>query len=151
MRARELGLDLLVGNEATFDHVDEQHLAGLEPPLGDDLLFREGEHAHFRGEHDGVVGGDEIARGPQAVAIERRDNLPAVGGDDGGRPVPRLHHRGMVLVEGAALLIHQRIAGPGLGHQHHRRMGERVAALGQELERVVEARSVGLALIGDRP
>ena len=57
----------------------------------------------------------------------------------------------MVFVEGAALLIHERIARPGLGHQHHGRVGQRVAALGQEFERVVEAGGVRLAFIGDGP
>ena len=57
----------------------------------------------------------------------------------------------MIFVEGAALGIHQRIAGPGLRDQHHGGMGEGVAALHQEFERVVEAGGVGLALIGDRP
>ena len=57
----------------------------------------------------------------------------------------------MVLVEGLALVIHQRIAGPGLRDQHHHRVRHRVAALHQELERVVEARRVRLALVGNRP
>ena len=95
--------------------------------------------------------GDEVARRAQAVAVERGADLAAVGEGDRRRAVPRLHQRGVVFVEGAALLVHQRIAGPGFGDQHHHRVRERVAALHQELERVVEAGGVGLALVGDRP
>ena len=35
--ARELGLDLLVLDDAAFLEVDQQHLAGLQPPLADDF------------------------------------------------------------------------------------------------------------------
>ncbi len=149
--AGELGLDLLVGNEAAFLEVDEEHLAGLQAPLGDDLAFRDLQHAHLRRHDDAVVAGDEIARRAQAVAVERRADLPPVGEGDRGRPVPRLHQAGVVLVEGAPLLVHQRIAGPRLGNHHHHGVRERIAALHQELERVVEAGGVRLAFIGDRP
>ena len=151
MRGGELGLDLLVGDDAALLEVDQQHLAGLEPPFLDDVLLGDRQHAGLRRHDDEAVVGDEIARGAQAVAVERGADLPAVGEGHGGRAVPRLHQAGVIFVEGAALGIHQRIAGPGLGDQHHRRVGEAVAALHQELERVVEAGGVGLALVGDRP
>ena len=131
--------------------VDQQHLAGLQPPLGDDVLFRHRQHADFRGHDDAVVAGDDVARRAQAVAVERGADLAAVGEGDRRRAVPRLHQRGVVFVEGAALLVHQRIAGPGFRDHHHHRMGERIAAHDQEFERVVEAGGVGLALVGDRP
>ena len=144
-------LDLVVGNEAALFEVDQQHLAGLQPPLGDDLVLGDLQHAHFGRHHDAVVAGDEIARRPQAVAVERGADLAAVGEGDRGRAVPRLHQRGVIFVEGAALLIHQRIAGPRFRNHHHHRVRQRVAALHQEFERVVEAGGVGLAFIGDRP
>ena len=151
MALGERRLELLVGNEAAFVEVDQQHLAGLQPPLGDDVLFRDRQHAHLGRHDDAVVAGDEIARGAQAVAVERGADLLAVGEGDGGRAVPRLHQRGVVFVEGAPLLVHERIARPGLGNHHHHRVRERVAALHQEFERVVEAGGVGLAFVGDRP
>ena len=131
--------------------IDQQHLARLQPPLGDDLLLGDRQHADFRGHDDAVVAGDDIARRAQAVAIERGADLPAVGERDRRRAVPRLHQRRIVFVEGAALFVHRLIAGPGLRNQHHHRMGERIAAHGEEFERIVEARGVGLALVGDRP
>ena len=151
MRAGKLGLDLLVGDDAALLEVDEQHLAGLEPPFLHDALLGEGQHAGLRGHHDEAFVGHEIAGRAQAVAVERGADLAAVGEGHGGRAVPRLHEAGVIFVEGAALGIHQRIAGPGLRDQHHGGMGEAVAALHQEFERVVEAGGVGLAFIGDRP
>ena len=109
------------------------------------------QHAHFGRHDDAVVAGDEIARRPQAVAVERGADLAAVGEGDRGGAVPRLHHRGVIFVERAALLIHQRIAGPGFRNHHHHGVRQRVAALHQEFEAVVEAGGVGLAFIGDRP
>ena len=151
MALRQRRLELLVGDEPALVEIDQQHLARLQPPLLDDVLFRDRQHAHLRGHDDAVVAGDEIARRPQAVAVERGADLPAVGEGDRGRAVPRLHQRGVVFVEGAPLLVHQRIARPGFRNHHHHGVGERVAALHQELERVVEAGGVGLALVGDRP
>ncbi len=148
---RQLGLQLVVGDDAALLEIDEQHLARLQPPLLDDLLFRHDVHAGFRRHDDEIVLGHEVARGAQAVAVERGADLAAVGEGHGGRAVPRLHQAGVVFVEGAALLIHRRIAGPRLGDQHHRGVREGVAALHEEFERVVEAGGVGLAFVGDRP
>ncbi len=151
MALGERRLELLVGNEPALLQVDQQHLAGLQPPLGHDVLFRDRQHAHLGGHDDAVVAGDQIARGAQPVAVERRADLPAVGEGERRGSVPRLHQRRVVFVEGAPLLIHHRVAGPRLGHHHHHGVRERIAALHQEFERVVEAGGVGLALVGDRP
>ena len=149
--ARKLGFDLLVGDDALLLKIDEQHLAGLEPPLPHDLLFGDFEHASLRGHDHKAVVRDEIARGPEAVAVKRGADIPSVGEGHGGRTVPGLHQAGVIFVEGAALGIHQRIAGPSLRDQHHGGVGQAVAASHQELERIVKARRVGLPLIGDRP
>ena len=147
----ERGLELLVGNEAALIEIDEQHLARLQPPFLHDVFFRDGQDAHLRGHDDALVAGDEIARGPQPVAVEGGADLAAVGEGDGGGAVPRLHQGGVVFVEGAAFLIHERIARPGFRDHHHHGVGKRVAALHQELERIVEACGVGLTLIRNGP
>jgi len=151
MALRQLCLDLVVRNHPALFEVDQQHLAGLQPPLGDDVFFGNFQHAHFGRHHDAVVAGDEIARRAQAVAVERGADLAAVGKRNRGGAVPRLHDRGVIFVERAARFIHQRIAGPGFRNHHHHGVRQRVAALHQEFEAVVEAGGVGLAFIGDRP
>ncbi len=147
----KLGFDLLIGDDAALFEIDEQHLAGLEPPFLDDRLLRDRQDAGLRRHDDEAIIGDEIAGRTQTVAVERGADLSAVGKRHGGGTVPRFHQTGVVFVEGAALGIHERVAGPGLGDQHHRRMREAVSALDQKLERVVEAGGVGLALVRDRP
>ena len=147
----EIGLEVVIGDDAALLQVDQQHLARLQAPLARDVLLGDRQHAGLRGHDHPVVLGDEIARRPQAVAVERGADLAAVGEGHGRRAVPRLHQAGVILVEGAALAIHQRVAGPRLRDQHHGRVRQAVAAHHQELERVVEAGGVGLALVGDRP
>ena len=115
----EIGLEVVIGDDAALLQVDQQHLARLQAPLPGDVLLGHRQHAGFRRHDDAIVLGDEIARRPQAVAVERGADLAAVGEGHGGRAVPRLHQAGVILVEGAALAIHQRVAGPRLGDQHH--------------------------------
>ena len=113
------GFQFAVIDDATLLQVNKKHLAGLQTPLLDDALLRYIEHTHFRGHHHQVVVGDEVTGRAQAVAVQCRPDLAPVGEGNCRRAVPWLHECGMVFVEGASLLIHQRIAGPGLRDQHH--------------------------------
>ena len=151
VRGGQLALDLLVRDDAALLEVDQQHAARLEAPGLDDLLVRDRQGAHLGSEHHEAVVGHDVPRRAQAVAVQGRADLAAVREGHGGRAVPRLHQGSVILVEGASLLAHQRVAGPGLRDEHHHRVGERVAALHEELEGVVEAGGVGLPLVGDRP
>ena len=144
-------LQFAVVDDAALLGVDQQHLARLQAPFLDDLALGDVEHADLGGHHHEVVVGDDEARRAQAVAIERGADLPAVGEGHRRRAVPRLHQRRVILVEGAPVLVHQRIAGPGFGDHQHHRVGERVAAHHQQLEAVVERRGVGLAVVDQRP
>ena len=124
----QLGLEFLVLDNAALFEIDQQHAARLEPPLARDIGIVERQHAAFRGEHHEIVLGRAPARGAQAVPVEAGADLLAIGEADGGRAVPGLHQRGVIFVERAPGRIHQRILGPGLGHQHHHRMREAVPA-----------------------
>ena len=124
MGVSQLSLDLFVGDDASLLQVDEQHLAGLKPPFLHYVLLRDRQHAGLRRHDDQAILGDEIARGTKTVTVERGADLATVGESHCGGAVPRLHEAGVIFVEGAPFGIHQRIAGPGLGDQHHRRMRE---------------------------
>ena len=144
-------LHLVVGDDAVLLQIHQQHLAWLQAPLLDDGFLGDRQHADFRGhDHEAILGHD-IAGGAQAVAVQGRADLAAVGEGHGGGAVPRLHEGGVIFVEGAAILIHERIARPGLGDQHHHGVAERVAALHEEFQRIVEAGGVRLSLIGNGP
>ena len=150
-RLGEGALDLLVLDDPTLLQVDEEHLPGLQAPLADDPLVRDRQDADL-GRHDDVVlVGDHETRWAQAIAVEGGADLAAVREGHGGGSVPRLHERRVVLVEGPALGVHQRVAGPGLRDQHHHRLGQRNAAGDEELQGVVEAGGVRLAVRDQRP
>ena len=151
LRGRERALQLVVVDDAALLEVDEQHLAGLQPPLLDDLVLRNVEHADLGRHHDVVVVGDDEARRPQPVAVERGADLAAVGERHRRGSVPRLHQRRVILVERAPILVHQRIAGPRLGNHHHHRVRQRIAAHDEQFERVVERRRIRLAVVDQRP
>ena len=59
----ELGLDLVVLDDAVLVGVDEEHPAGLQPALADDRGRVDVEHADLGGEHDQAVVGDPVAAG----------------------------------------------------------------------------------------
>ena len=95
----EIGLDLLVGDDAALRGVDEEDLPRLEPALLHDLGGVDVEHADLARHDHAVVVGDPVARRPQAVAVEHRADHRAVAERDRRGTVPRLHQRGVVAVE----------------------------------------------------
>ena len=141
--AGQLLLELGVADDALALEVDQQHLAGLQAPLVGDVLLRYVDHPDLRGHHQPAVGGLDIARRPQAVAVEQRPDLAPVGEGDQRRSVPGLHHGRMMLVEGLAVRRHGLVVLPGLGDHHRRRLRRRVAADQQQLQAVVERTRVG--------
>ena len=147
----ELLLELAVVDDAALLGVDQEHLAGLQPPLLDDAALGDRQHADLGGHHHEIIVGDDVARRPQAVAVERGADAHAVGEGDRRRTVPRLHHRRVILVERATVLVHQRVLLPRLGDHHHHCMRQRVAGHRQEFEAVVEAGGVGLAVVDQWP
>ncbi len=134
----DAALDLVVGDDAARADVDEEELAGLQPPLAQDVLRRLVEHAGLRAEHDPAVLGLHPAAGAQAVAVQRRADHAAVGEADRRRPVPRLHHARVEGVEGPQVLRQVVALLPRLRHHHHHRVRERAARQRQQLEHVVE-------------
>ena len=147
--AGELVLQFLVVHDAALLEVDQEHLAGLQAPLPHDAVLRDGQHAGLGGHHHQVVIGHAVARGAQAVAVQRRADLLAVGEDHGRRAIPGFDHRGVVLVERAAALVHALVLLPGLGDHHHGGVGQRVARHRQQFQRVVKSRGVALVFETD--
>ena len=68
----EVALDLLVLDHAAAHRVDDEHAARLDASLGHDTFGRHVERARLGGEDDEIVIRHDVARGTEAVAIERR-------------------------------------------------------------------------------
>jgi hypothetical protein len=148
MLRRELRLDLLVVDDAALGRVDQEDLARVQPLLHQHVGRRNVEHTHL-GRHDHqVVLGDVVARRAQAVAIEHGADDGAVGERNRRRAVPRLHQRGVVLVERLAIGGHLLVAAPRLGDHHQDGVRQRAPRHHQQLEHVVEGGGVAAALRG---
>ena len=125
---RERALDLVVAADAPGVGVDDQHLAGAQAVVDDDVGRVEIEHAGLGREHEQPVARDLVAAGAQAVAVERRARLAPVAERDRRRAVPRLEHAGVELVERAQVVRHRRRLAPGGRDQHRERVRGRAPA-----------------------
>ncbi len=146
----QLVLDLVVLDDPLLGGVDEEHLAGLQAALADDLGRVDVEHADLGAEDDEAVVGDPVAAGAQTVAVEDRTDLGAVGEGDAGRAVPGLHLRGVVLVERAAGRVHGGVVLPRLRDHHQHAVREGAAAEVEQLQDLVEGGRVGGVRGADR-
>ena len=147
---RNLALDLVVDNDPALFRIDQEHAAGLKTAFLANSLGRKLDHAHFARQHDEPVGRHHVAAGPQAVAVQGAANESAVGKHHGRRSVPRLHDRGVVLVE-RPLVGRNVIALPErLGNHHHQCMRRRAAGADQQLHGVVETGRVASARLKHR-
>ncbi len=122
----------------------------MQALLQQDVFGRDVEHADFGRHDDEIVLRHVVARRTQAVAIEHRADHAAVGERDRRRSVPRLHQRGVELVERLDLGRHRLVARPRLRNHHQDRVGQRSAGHHQQLEHVVERRRVAAAFADDR-
>ena len=147
---RQRPLDLVVADDAALAGIDQQHFAGTQAILADDVVGGDVEDADFRRHDHEVVLGDAVARRPQAVAIEHRADQRTVGEGDRGGTVPRLHQRRVVLVERAHRRVHGGVARPRLGDHHQHRMRQRAPGHDQELQHVVERGGVAATRRDDR-
>ena len=146
----QLGLDLLVVDDAALRGVDEEHPAGLQPHLLDHGGRVEVEHACLGRHHHEAVAGDPDAGRPKAVAVEDRADHRAVGEGHRRRAVPRLHQRRVVLVERPTRRVHRFVPLPGLRDHHQHGVRQAAATEVQQLEHFVEPRGVRRAGGADR-
>ncbi len=147
---RQRALDLGVVDDPPGGGVDEEHPARLQPALLDDRARRHVQHADLGGEHDQPVLGDPAAGGAQAVAVEHGADDGAVGEADQRGAVPRLHQRGVELVEGPAGRVHLAVVLPRLRDHHQHRVRQAAPAQVQQLEHLVEGRRVARVRSDDR-
>ena len=146
----EHALDGVVVQDLAGLGVDQEEATGLQPPLLDDAVLGDGQHPGLGGHHHPTVLRDQPAGRPEAVAVEGGADQAAVGEGDRGGAIPGLDERGVELVEGVPLLVHERVPVPGLGDHHHDRVLDRATGHGQELKRVVELARVRAQLVDHR-
>ena len=147
---RQCALDLVVAADAPGVGVDDQHLAGAQPVVDDDLGRVELEYSRLGREYEQAVARHLVATGAQAVAVERRARLASVAEGDRGRAVPRLQHAGMELVERAQVVRHRRRLAPRGRDQHRECVCGSAPCEHEQLEGRVERGRIAPALVDQR-
>src|SRR5207244_7581510 len=80
--------------EAPIGGVDADHLAGTELAAANRAVATGVDRSRLGGARDHAVLADEIAHGPESVAVEGGPHPDAVGEDHARRSVPRFHQAG---------------------------------------------------------
>ncbi len=140
--------DVVFAVELAAHQVDGDHPARRDRQLAGDAALVDAAHAGFRAhDHQAVVGIGHAQR-TQARAVLAGHDPAAVGGAQGGRAVPRLHHRVAVAVESLVRGLHVR----AVGFRHQQGLGHRRVAAGpdQHLEGVVQVGRVRTARLDHR-
>lgn len=97
-----------------------------------------------------AIRGHTVAAGAEAVAIQSGHHPFAVGGDNQRGAVPGLHQCAVILVEGAAIGVHVAVLFPGLWDEHAQGMREAAAGYHQQLQHIIQLRTVAETLPGQR-
>ena len=125
MLRRQVGLDLLVVDDASARGVDQEHPPRLQPALLHHARRRNIDHAGFAGHDHAIVVRHPVPTRPESVAVEHRADDRAVGERDRGRAVPRLHQRRVEAIERALFGRHSGVVFPRLRNHHQHRMPDR--------------------------
>ncbi len=145
----QLGLDLVVVDDPALGGVHEEHPTGLETAFADHRGGVDVEHAHLRGEHHQTVVGHPVPRRAKPVAVEHATHHGAVGEDHARGPVPGLHERRVVPVEGPSGRVHGGVVLPRLGDHHEHGVCQAPPTEVQQLEHFVERGGVAPVGVAD--
>ncbi len=120
----DAALDLVVVENAALGGVGEDHPSRPQLALHADALGFEGDDTGLAGHDEQTIGGDDVAAGPQAAAVEGPAHHDAIREDHGGRAIPGFHEGAMVLIEAPQVLADLAVLGKGLGDHHHHAVGQ---------------------------
>ena len=131
-------LDLPVPLELSGNSIHQEHFAGTQTALPHDVLRRNVQHAHLRGEDHKAVVGLIVPGRPQAVPVQAGPHHVPVGEENGRRAVPGFHHGGIVVVHIPDAPGHVPVPAPGLRDGDHHRLGQLHTAEHEKLQGVVQ-------------
>ena len=131
-------LQLFVVHHLALDGIHQQHLAGTQALLDQNVLRVAFQYTHLRGQDHAAVLGDVVAAGAQTVAVQHRAHHIAVREQDGGGAVPRLQHGGVVLVEIPLFLADVLVVLPRLGDGDHHSQRQVHAVHHHKLQSVIQ-------------
>ena len=132
------GFELCVVHQPAFPEVRQQHPSRLKAGLFYNALRRHIQHSHLGGENQLLIVCEIPPAGPKSVPVQHRPHGVAVREDDGGGPVPGLHHGGVIVVEIPLLPVHPLILSPRLRDAEHDGPRQLHTVHHQELQGVVQ-------------
>lgn len=138
-------LGFRIGHQTVVHQVTVDHLSGAQAALAGHFFRGNVRYARFRGQDENIVRGQRVAGGAQAVAVQHGARVDAVGEDDGGRAVPRLHQGGMVFKEAAHVRPQMVVDAPGLRHEHEHGVAQVAPGGGEQFHHVVQAGGIALS------
>ena len=141
----DLVLEAVAGDDLSGVEVEQEDLPRRDAAGARDRSARHVHEPRLGTEDDQVVLHHPVAQRPQAVAVQTRADLAAVGEDDRRGPVPGLLERRVELVEGPQVGVHRLVVLPRLGHEHHQGVGQGAAREVQQLGDLVEPGGVRAA------
>ena len=150
LEAGQMVLELDVVVECAGDQIDRDVLAGADPALLDHIVVDQRHHAGLGADHQQAVAGARVAHRPQPAAVEAGHDPARIGGDDRGRPVPRLHDAVAVAEQVLVLRLQRHPVRPGRRDQHGLDQRQIAAGADQRLADRVERGAVGAAGLDDR-
>ena len=143
------GLQLSAFRKHAGFHVCFQHVPGLQLPPAEDVgvLFKQG--AGLRAQDQPPVIRQRAPQGAQPVPVQGRADRIPVGIQNGRRPVPGFHHRGIVAVQIPPWGF---VPGflPGFRKQNHACQRQRKAVHDQKFKRVIQHLAVAALRIDHR-
>ena len=142
-------LELFVVHHFALHGVHQQHFAGAQTILDQNIIRLAFQHTHLGGQDHAAVLGDVIAAGAQTVAVQHSAHHVAVREEDGSGAIPRLQHGGIILVEIALFLADVLVVLPRLGNGDHHGQRQIHAVHHHEFQRVIQHGGVGAGSVDD--
>ena len=142
-------LEFFVIHHFTLDGIHQQHFAGAQTILDQNVIRFAFQHTHLGGQDHASVFGDVIAAGTQAVAIQHSAHHVTIREEDGGGAVPGLQHGGVILVEIALFLADVLVVLPRLRDGDHHGQRQIHAVHHHKFQRVVQHGGVGTGSVDD--
>ena len=147
-------LYLLVLDKLTLYCINEKHFSGVETLFLNDSLNGDIKCADLGGEDKVLAAisviGDIVTGGTETVSVEDSTEEIAVGEDNGGRAVPRLHHCCIILIECSLFTAHSGLMLPGFRDKSDDSKGKINSCHCHKFEGVVKTGGVGACYIEDR-
>ena len=141
------GLGLVVENAGFQIDRDHPPAADVQPPL--DPVIGDAGHPDLGAADQQAVDGLGHPQRTQPVAVLARDHPATIGGADGGRTVPGLHHGVAIGVEGT-VVVRDHALDRRLGHQQGLDHGRGATGADQHLKDIVQRRRVRTAGLDHR-